>query len=201
MKEEIDSRKLWGEEWSGFGNWIGKVGRRRQQKKILKSLHLWMNGECGKEFSLKDRCPEPRIVFTEDAEELGFQRVECCVRHTSDQKQCRGIKRLKYLPPMQETWVRSLGREDPLEKEMVTHSSILAWKIPWMEKPANLFFETLTTLLCVLYGYFQTTLAEFNGRDSDRLIYKTYFLILGRKFRDSYSAASVASVMSDCVTP
>lgn len=36
--------------------------------------------------------PEPRIVFTEDAEELGFQRVECCVRHTSDQKQCRGIK-------------------------------------------------------------------------------------------------------------
>ena len=35
------------------------------------------------------------------------------------------------LPAMQETWVRSLGREDPLEKEMATHSSILAWKIPW----------------------------------------------------------------------
>ena len=34
---------------------------------------------------------------------------------------------------MQETWVRSLGREDPLEKEMATHSSILAWKIPWTE--------------------------------------------------------------------
>ena len=39
-------------------------------------------------------------------------------------------QRLKRLPAMQETWVRSLGREDPLEKEMATHSSILAWKIP-----------------------------------------------------------------------
>ena len=36
--------------------------------------------------------PEPRTVFTEDAEELGFKRVEYCVRHTSDQKQCRGVK-------------------------------------------------------------------------------------------------------------
>ena len=39
---------------------------------------------------------------------------------------------------MQETWVRFLGWEDPLEKEMATHSSILAWKIPWMEKPGGL---------------------------------------------------------------
>ena len=38
----------------------------------------------------------------------------------------------------QETWVRSLGWEDPLEKEMATHSSILAWKIPWMEEPGRL---------------------------------------------------------------
>ena len=39
---------------------------------------------------------------------------------------------------MQETWVRSLGREDPLEKEMATHSSILAWRIPWTEEPGGL---------------------------------------------------------------
>ena len=39
---------------------------------------------------------------------------------------------------MRETWVRSLGREDPLEKEMVTHSSTLAWRIPWTEKPGRL---------------------------------------------------------------
>ena len=43
-------------------------------------------------------------------------------------------QRLKHLPPMQETWVRSLGLEDPLEKEMATHSSILAWRIPWTEE-------------------------------------------------------------------
>ena len=45
---------------------------------------------------------------------------------------------LKHLLPMQETWVRSLGWEDPLEKEMVTHSSILAWRIPWTEEPGRL---------------------------------------------------------------
>ena len=44
---------------------------------------------------------------------------------------------VKHLPTMQETQVRSLGREDPLEKEMTTHSSILAWKTPWTEKPGR----------------------------------------------------------------
>ena len=43
------------------------------------------------------------------------------------------VQRLKRLPAMWETWVRSLGQEDPLEKEMATHSSILAWRIPWTE--------------------------------------------------------------------
>ena len=38
---------------------------------------------------------------------------------------------------MQETWVRFLGQEDPLEKEMATHSSILAWRIPWTEEPGE----------------------------------------------------------------
>ena len=47
-------------------------------------------------------------------------------------------QRLKRLPPMWETWVRSLGREDPLEKEMAAHSSIFAWRIPWMEEPGRL---------------------------------------------------------------
>ena len=45
---------------------------------------------------------------------------------------------VKNLPAMQETWVQSLGREDPLEKEMATHSSILAWSIPWTEEPGRL---------------------------------------------------------------
>ena len=45
---------------------------------------------------------------------------------------------VKCLPTMQETRVRSLGWEDPLEKEMATHSSILAWRIPWTEDPGRL---------------------------------------------------------------
>ena len=45
---------------------------------------------------------------------------------------------VKNLPSMQETWVRSLGQEDPLEKGMATHSSILAWRIPWAEESGGL---------------------------------------------------------------
>ena len=45
------------------------------------------------------------------------------------------VQTVKNLPAMWETWVQSLCQEDPLEKEMVTHSSTLAWKIPWTEEP------------------------------------------------------------------
>ena len=45
---------------------------------------------------------------------------------------------VKNLPAVQETWVRSLGQEDPLEKGMAAHSSILAWQIPWTEEPGGL---------------------------------------------------------------
>ena len=45
---------------------------------------------------------------------------------------------VKSLPTMQETQIQSLGQEDPLEKEMATHSSILAWEIPWTEEPGRL---------------------------------------------------------------
>ena len=45
---------------------------------------------------------------------------------------------VKYLPAMRETQIQSLGREDPLEKGMATHSSILAWRFPWTEEPGGL---------------------------------------------------------------
>ena len=45
---------------------------------------------------------------------------------------------VKNLPAMQETWVQSLGWDDPLEKRMATHSSMLAWRIPWTEEPGRL---------------------------------------------------------------
>ena len=47
---------------------------------------------------------------------------------------------VKYLSAIQESWVRFLGQEDPLEKEMATHSSILAWRIPWTEELGRLQF-------------------------------------------------------------
>ena len=54
------------------------------------------------------------------------------------QKSSLVAQRLKHLPAMWETWVRSLSQEDPLEKEIATHSSIRAWRIPWMEEPGGL---------------------------------------------------------------
>ena len=45
---------------------------------------------------------------------------------------------VKNLPAMLETWVQSLGREDPMEKDMATHSNILAWRIPWTEESGGL---------------------------------------------------------------
>ena len=50
---------------------------------------------------------------------------------------------VKNLPTMQETWVQTLGWEDPMEKGMATQSSILAWRIPWTEEPGRLQFKWL----------------------------------------------------------
>ena len=58
-----------------------------------------------------------------------FLKVSRCIDGASLVAQ-----RLKRLPAMRETWVRSLGQEDPLEKEMAIHSSTLAWRIPWTEE-------------------------------------------------------------------
>ena len=49
----------------------------------------------------------------------------------------------KHLPAMWETWIQFLAQEDPLEREMATHSSILAWRIPWTEEPGGLQFMGL----------------------------------------------------------
>ena len=53
------------------------------------------------------------------------------------------VQTVKHLPTRQETWVLSLGQEDPLEKEMATHASILAWMMPWREEPARLHIESM----------------------------------------------------------
>ena len=58
-------------------------------------------------------------------------------RGSKDLSKAREQISSEYLPAVQETWVQSLGWEDPLEKEMATHSGILAWKISWTEKPGG----------------------------------------------------------------
>ena len=80
-------------------------------------------------------------------------------------------QRLKRLPTMQETWVRSLDQEDPLEKETVTHSSILAWRIPRTEKPGRLQstgskrvghdWATSLSSLCYMLGVWSINSLDF----------------------------------------
>ena len=82
-----------------------------------------------------DRVPTryqtPRACFA-------FVRVHCSPKVFIKLNTWRMAQTVKHLSTMRETWVRSLGREDPLEREMATHSSAIAWKIPWTEEPDRL---------------------------------------------------------------
>ena len=71
---------------------------------------------------------------------MGATAFSVCIftKHLISFRASLVAQRLKRLPPMQETRVRSLGWEDSLEKEMAADSSILAWKIPWTEEPGGL---------------------------------------------------------------
>ena len=83
---------------------------------------------------------EENIGSTPLDSHLGYLSIYMCVYiHTYTYICIFPVARMvKHLPTMRETWVQSLGQEDLLEKEMATHSSILAWKIPWTEKPGSL---------------------------------------------------------------
>ena len=75
-------------------------------------------------------------------------------------------QRLKRLPGMWETWVRSLGWEDPLGKEMATHSSTLAWRIPWRVEPGRLQSWGHKELDTTERIYFNGK-SQFIGKDPD----------------------------------
>ena len=72
----------------------------------------------------------------------GTEHIECGASTEQELKKLQlsfpGAQTVKRLSTMRETWVRSLGQEDPLEKEMAIHSSTIAWKIPWTEEPGRL---------------------------------------------------------------
>ena len=82
-------------------------------------------------------------------------------------------QRLKGLPAMQETWVQSLGQEDPPEKEVATHSSILAWRIPWWEEPGRLQSTGLQSRTRLSYFTFFHFLIQDNLASSTRLYLQT----------------------------
>ena len=109
---------------------LGKTagGRRREWQDEMVGWHHQLNGH---EFELA-------LVVGD-----GQGNLACCSpwgRKESDRTEWLNwtelvVQLVKNLPAIQETWVQPLGQEDSLEKEMATHSSILAWKIPWMEEP------------------------------------------------------------------
>ena len=103
---------------------------------------------------------------------------------------------VKHLPTMQETWVRSLGREDPLEKEMETHFSILAWRIPWTKEPGRLqsmgsqrvghdWATSLTLLLFTRHICFNYIFLAFKCDDFHilhfRPVYSSYIIMQSHK--------------------
>ena len=106
---------------------------------------------------------------------------------------------VKRLPTMWETWVRSLGQEDPLEKEMATHSSILAWRIPWTEEPGGCSLwgrkksdtsERLHFTSLLLHHYTSTILLSVYKENSKGLLFAT----------DTYSYLSLTHTHPDTHT-
>ena len=102
---------------------------------------------------------------------------------------------VKHLPTMLETQDQTLGREDLLEKEMVTHSSILAWKIPWMEKPGRLqsmgsqrvehdWVTSLSFFLSVIHGLYCVEVGSFYAHLLKSFHHK-WVLILSKAFSAS----------------
>ena len=85
-------------------------------------MAVWIETELGKLLAFLKKCFSLHI-YTQ------------CPRHYWTSLVAQMVKRL---PTMREIWVPSLGQEDPLEKEMATHSGTLAWKIPWMEECGRL---------------------------------------------------------------
>ena len=77
------------------------------------------------------------LIISEGTRAIGSKRIKPILNHPLG---FPGGSEVKALPAMRETWVPSLGREIPLEKEMATHSSILAWRIPRTEEPGGLQF-------------------------------------------------------------
>ena len=104
----------------------GKAGKERP--------HLARSG-ASQEFP---RAAAPVGVFSQGTTRISGS-LSCCARLLGKSMRTSLVAQtIKHLPTVRETWVQSLGQEDPLEKEMATHSSTLAWKIPWTKECSRL---------------------------------------------------------------
>ena len=122
---------------------------------------------CWRALQIEPNCFCCRVLLSEDIERMfpcGWASLEA--------------QMVKHLPAMWETRVWSMGQEDPLEKEMATHSSVLAWKIPWMEDPGGLhtvhgfaksrtWLSDFTFFPCGYFGYKSLTL-HYTGAPSSK---------------------------------
>ena len=100
------------------GSWCGSPGFDSSSKAVTLHIQGLLPSRWGKNERIKGRIPWWSSGYITGASLV--------------------VQMVKRLPAMLETWVQSLGWEDPLEKEMATHSSTLAWKIPWTEEPGGL---------------------------------------------------------------
>ena len=125
-----------GRQWRhGFNSWLGKIPWRRKWQPIS----VFSPGKSHGQRSLVGYSPwgctelNTIEVAWHACRVPGYSVLQIL-------RVCASLvaQTVKRLPTTQETQVRSLGREDPLEKEMATHFSTLAWKIPWMEEPGRL---------------------------------------------------------------
>ena len=109
------------------------------QKQVLVSAHHWVSsaGRGAPSFLRGQTQETPKDPLTRPQ---SFLQPHCCAFNCAERAAPTPLvaQMVRNLPALQETQVRSLGREDALEKEMAAHSSILAWRIPWTEEPGGL---------------------------------------------------------------
>ena len=126
IRKDSDAGRDWGQEEEGTTGWDGWMASPTRWMWVwVNSRRWWWTGRPGVLWFMESQS----WTWLSDWTELNWTET---LIWASQVAQCWRI----HLP-MQEMWVQSLGREDPLEKEMVIHSSILAWVIPWTEDPGG----------------------------------------------------------------
>ena len=110
--------------------WIRSLGREDPWRRKWQPTSVLLPGKSHRQRSLVPYSPQG-CKESDTTERLNRTELWCCMGSLVAQ-------RVKRLPAMRESQVRPLGWEDPLEKEMATHFSTLAWKIPWTEEPGRL---------------------------------------------------------------